>query len=131
MQRKESFPLPVQQEDSANCADLPFFIYDKYFTAHPQRQPELAAVARAICSRCVIIEECRRAALNSPRAGRTGTIAGVAANQITTARSWIAFENGHRDTPPRNPRPDWLPERSEAAELAEQTRFELEEGVAR
>lgn len=116
--------------EGANCADLPAFVADKYFNSNAAWQPFLARTAKAICSRCMVLELCREEALNMPHLQKGGVIGGVGVAEIRRARAWRSFELGLRPTPPPSDRPDWLA-RPEAAETIEQGLLEAEEGVER
>lgn len=109
--------------EGANCADLPSFVVDKYFFCNVQREPFLAQTARAICARCVVVEQCRQEALTMPYLQASGVIGGVAASDIRRARAWRRYELGLSTAVPNKPRPAWLA-RSDAAEIAEQVRIE-------
>lgn len=116
--------------EGANCADLPPQVIDKYFDSHVRWQPFLARTAMAICSRCVVLTECREQAFNMPNLPERGVIGGVAVAEIRRARAWRTYELGQRPTPPQGERPAWLT-RPDAAETIEQALTELEEGVER
>ena len=109
--------------EGANCADLPGFVIDKYFGANVARQPFLARTAKAICSHCVVMEECRSEALTMPYLPKRGVIGGVNVSEIHDARAWQRYESGEIDRPPTRPRPEWLT-RSDADEIVEQARLE-------
>lgn len=128
--RNRTYPLPEFQTETGQCYDLPPAVVDKYFNSNVHREPRLADVAKAICARCVILDQCHADTLSRPVKGQTGIRAGLPVNQYDIARAWISYENGHRETPPRDRRPEWLA-RSEAAEQVEQMRTELELGVER
>jgi hypothetical protein len=109
--------------EGANCADLPGFVIDKYFDSDINREPLRAMVARAICARCVVREECRDQALTMPGLQHRGIIGGVTAHEIRRARGWSANEAGVTDRVPPGFRPDWL-KRTDATETVEQGRVE-------
>ena len=111
--------------EGANCADLPGFVVDKYFDCNAAREKFRAQTAKAICSRCVVLEECREEALAMYQAPERGVIGGVTANELHRARSWRSYELGLRPTAPRRARPSWLP-RADAAETVEQARTETD-----
>jgi hypothetical protein len=102
---------------------MPGFVVDKYFDCETNREPLKAMVARAICSRCVVLEECRDQALTMPGLQHRGIIGGVTAHEIRRARSWSAYEAGVTDRVPPGTRPDWL-KRTDATETVEQERVE-------
>jgi hypothetical protein len=117
--------MPRVSLEGANCADIR---NPDYFFESSRDKVRLKA-ARHICGRCVVLDACRAQALNGPRP-QSGVIAGLTAREIQNARAWQNYESGIREAVPTSPRPDWLP-RSEAAETAEQTWIEDEEGVTR
>lgn len=107
--------------EGATCDELNYVVIDKYFV-----DPETAFARRtgiAICSHCVVIDECRENALNATMLPRKGIVAGVLAREIWAARSWRNFDNGVTDTPPRVERPEWFTEFSEAADAAMEGRM--------
>ena len=105
--------------EGSACSDLPAVAVDRYFTDASGSSFE-AKTGKAICSRCVVVDECRTAALSVPYLPTSGVIGGVSASAIWNARSWRNYENGHTDSPPRVGRPEWLerPDSTEAAEEA-------------
>lgn len=110
--------------EGANCADLPGFVIDKYFGCNVGREPLLAKVAIAICENCVVMTECRDAALNQPKLQSSGVIGGVTAAEIHRARRWHNYELGFAPKPPPDgKRPTWL-HIPDAAERVEQGRLE-------
>jgi len=109
--------------EGANCGGLPGFVIDKYFYCDAAQEPLKAMVAKAICARCVVVEECRDQALNQPFLQDHGVIGGVAANEIRRARAWRSYEQGLREQPPATARPPWL-KRTDATETIEQGRLE-------
>lgn len=111
--------------EGANCADLPGFVIDKYFDSNVAHEPFRARVAKAICSRCVVLETCRDEALNMAGLPERGVIGGVAVVEIRRARAWRSYELGLRAQPPAGDRPSWL-ERPEAAETVEQGLIEAD-----
>lgn len=111
--------------EGANCADLPGFVVDKYFNCNVNREPLRAQVAKAICARCVVLDECRDVTLNQPNLPDRGIVAGLPARHFQRARSWRRYELGLTETPPRAPRPEWLA-RPEAAETTEQGLVEID-----
>lgn len=109
--------------EGANCAGLPGFVVDKYFDCESNREPLKAMVAKAICSHCVVLEECRDQALTMDGVQQRGVIGGVTAHEIMRARRWRAYETGVTDQVPPTSRPAWL-KRTEATETVEQERIE-------
>lgn len=112
--------------EGANCADLPGFVIDKYFDADAGRDRLRANVAKAICSHCVVLKECRELALNMPALPKRGIIGGVTASQLKRARKWRLYELGIVERVPNVERPDWL-SRPDAAETVEQGRLESDQ----
>lgn len=124
MPRKNTYPLPKQQTETGNCYDLPPHIYDKYFDADATRDVFLTKTAKAICSHCVILEDCREAALATATPQR-GVVGGVSANEIRRAKAWRRYEVGDTEAVPRERRPEWL-QLPEAGEVIESARSEAE-----
>jgi hypothetical protein len=115
----------VRSFEGANCGDLPPFVADKYFDCNVQREPLKAMVAKAICDRCVVRDECREEALNMIYLPKRGVIGGVTAAEVHAARSWRNYEQGMSDSVPRSRRPEWLP-MTDATHFVEQVRVELD-----
>jgi hypothetical protein len=115
--------------EGANCGGLPGVIVDKYFDCNSAREPLKAMVAKAICGRCIVREDCLEDALHGNGMDR-GIVAGITAHALDRGRAWRRYELGYRDAVPNRPRPEWLT-RPEAAETVEQMRVEEELGVER
>lgn len=111
--------------EGANCLDLPGFVVEKYFHCDVGKQPLLAHAAKAICSNCVVMEECRQQALNMAGLQTGGVIGGVTVSEIRRARSWRSYELGLTEKVPESRRPEWLG-RPEATEIVEQWRLECD-----
>ncbi len=108
--------------EGANCADLPPFVIDKYFGCNAGRETFRASVAKAICSRCVVLEDCQDFALSRVNEASNGIIAGRTASQLRAARAWLRYEHGLTDRPPRPryKRPTWLPMSDAATDVERQ-----------
>lgn len=109
--------------EGSACSQLAAVALDRYFV-DARGQSFEAKTGKAICSGCVVVEECRQQALNAPNLPHGGVIGGVSASTIRNAREWRNYELGLRRSfakpVPTCARPDWL-ERPEAVEMAEST----------
>lgn len=116
--------------DGAACGELNPRVAHKFFDINFQNNVLRRKAAQNICARCVVAPECLERALHGPLPPERGVIAGISATEVERARMWLNYEVGHQEQPPRKARPSWLP-RPEAAETAEQTLVELDDGVDR
>lgn len=98
-------PVPLP---GANCAGMPRELVDKYFNADVQRQAAAARVAMSICDHCVILDTCRKRALNGSNVRDSGVIAGMGARELKRGRLWRRYEMGQSDKRPATDRPPWL-----------------------
>lgn len=114
------------RKDTARPPLIPC-VAEKYFGCDASREPLKAKVAKAICARCVVLDECCEEGLKTRQLPTRGIIAGVAIGEITPARAWRDHELGLRDIP-RKVRPDWLT-MTDATNTVEQGRVEDELGV--
>lgn len=108
----------MKRLEGGECADLPAFIIERYFEANGALHLRRSNVAKAICSQCVVLEQCRMQALNAAEPTHRGVIGGATGWEIKRARQWRLYELGYRTKLPEGPRPEWLT-RPEAANAAD------------
>ena len=98
-------PVPLP---GASCADMPAELVDKYFNANVLTDAPAAHVAMLVCDNCVILDLCRKRALNGSNVRASGVIAGMGARELERGRLWRRYEQGARTKPPTSERPEWL-----------------------
>lgn len=114
---------PLEIMEQGICATLPPEVARKYFDADAGRQRFEYKTAKAICSRCPVMNDCLRVGLTLARDNAPGIMAGLSRSQLFSLRQWRAYDLGVGPRPRHKRPPDPVPAEPSPAEVqARETR---------